>query len=103
MFLDREQIGQSFGTLKNMADDVLMEVLPTHGFPMDSIDRLRADDRIGLIESRLKTLIDGEREFMKRLDVTLPAAQVAATIADSDVTDDAQSEIDSGEAGTDVE
>ena len=103
MFLDREQIGQSFGTLKNMADDVLMEVLPTHGFPMDSIDRLRADDRIGLIESRLKTLIDGEREFMEERDVALPAAQVAATIADSDVSEYAESEVDPGEAGTDDE
>ena len=97
MFLDRAHVGQAFGALRAMRDDVLTTVLATHGFSTDSIHRLRSDDRTGLVESRLQTLISGEREFMKGRNVTLPSAQTAATIADSDVSDDEYSEIELGD------
>ena len=69
-------------------EDTLMELLPTHGFPADSLRWIRRGDRAGLIEARLEILIAGEREFMKKLDVSLPVARTAANIADSEVSDE---------------
>ncbi len=97
MFVDRSHVGQAFGVLRGLSDCRLTELLPTHGFPVNSIPRLRNNDRAGLIEARLETLIDGEREFMKKLNVVPPAERTAATVADSDVSDDQYSEIDPGE------
>ena len=87
MFLDTEQAGQAFDHLVRLTDEVLMELLPTHGFPVNSIPRLR-DDRVGLIEARLNTLIAGERKFMEERQVTLPTAPTAPTIADSETSDE---------------
>ena len=101
MFLDRDHVGQAFGVLKGSEDDTLMKLLPTHGFPKDAIRRLRNDDRTGLIEARLETLINGEREFMERQNVALPTVQTAVTIADSDVSDEEYSEFGPAEADTD--
>ena len=100
MFLNRGHVGQAFGVLQDSSDDRLKEILPTHGFPSDSIHRLRKDDRAGLIEARLVTLIDGEREFMKTLNIVPPTARTAATTADSDVSDEGYSEIEPVEADT---
>lgn len=97
MFVDRGYVGQAFGVLRNLSDGRLQELLPTHGFPVDAIRRLKGDDRAGLIEARLETLIDGEREFMARLNVVRPTERIAVAIADSDVSDDQDSEIDPGE------
>ena len=94
MFLDRGHVGQAFGVLKGLETELLVELLPTHGFPMDAVQRLRNGDRVGLIAARLETLIDGEREFMKRLNVMLPTELTAATIADSDTSDEEFSEIE---------
>lgn len=101
MFLDHDHPGQAFGTLRGLSDDRLRALLPAHGFPIDSIRRLRNDDRAGLIEARLRTLIDGEREFMDKLNVVLPTSETAAVIADSDVSDDEYSEIESAGSDTD--
>ena len=101
MFLDREHVGQAFGALQDLSDELLTELLPTHGFPADSIDRLRNGDRVGLIEKRLEALISGERLFMERLNVVRPTEQTAATIADSDVSDEEYSEIEAGEFDAD--
>ena len=103
MFLDLGHVGQAFGTLKGLSDGRLQELLPTHGFPNESIHRLRQNDRAGLIEGRLKTLIAGERNFMTEQSVVLPVAQTAATIADSDVSDEEYSEAEPGEADTNYE
>ena len=103
MFVDRDHVGQAFGALKDLSNGRLNELLPTHGFPVDSINRLRTDDRVGLISARLRTLIEGERKFMRRRDVELPTQETAATIADSDVTDEAYSEFDTGESDTESE
>lgn len=100
MFLDHGHVGQAFGLLKGLSDRKLKELLPTHGFPEESIQRLRQNDRAGLIEGRLNNLISGEREFMRKVNVVLPMSQTAATIADSDVSDEDQSEGDSGESDT---
>ena len=81
MFVDRGHVGQVFLVLQGMSDLRLRELLPTHGFPVDSIRRLKDGDRAGLIQARLKTLIDGEREFMTRLNVVPPAERTAATVA----------------------
>ena len=98
MFLDLDHVGQAFGTLKGLSDGRLQELLPTHGFPNESIHRLRQNDRAGLIEGRLGALIAGERDFMKLRSVVLPVAQTAATIADSDVSDEEFSDGEPGEA-----
>ena len=94
MFVDRGHVGQAFRVLQGMNDRRLRELLPTHGFPVDSIQRLRDGDRAGLIQARLETLIDGEREFMTKLNVVPPAERTAATVADSDVSDEPYSEIE---------
>ena len=88
MFVDADQIGQTFVDLVGLKDDVLTKLLPTHGFPADSVQQIRNDDRVGLIEARLETLIAGEREFMKERNVKLPTERTATTIADSDASDD---------------
>ena len=88
MFLDAGQVGQAFDNLAGLPDDDLTELLPRHGFPADSVHRLRTGDRVGLIGARLETLIAGEREFMQERNITLPSARTAASIADSDVSDE---------------
>ena len=88
MFVDADQIGQTFVDLFDLEDDVLTKLLPTHGFLMDSVQQIRKNDRVGLIKARLETLIAGEREFMEERNVTLPTERTATTIADSDASDD---------------
>ena len=88
MFVDADQFGQTFTDLADLGDDELMEVLPTHGFPVDSVHRLRKGDRVGLIRGRLETLIAGERNFMEERNVRLPSARTAASIADSGASDE---------------
>ena len=88
MFLDADQVGQAFDDLAGLGDDKLMGLLPTHGFPADSVHRLRNGDRVGLIRDRLDTLIAGEREFMNERNVRLPSARMAASIADSEASDE---------------
>ena len=100
MFVDRDHVGQAFGALKAMSHDQLKKLLPTHGFPVDSINRLRANDRTGLIAARLKALIEGERKFIRLRNVVLPTQQTGATIADSDVSDEDASEVDAGASDT---
>ena len=88
MFLGIEQVGQAFDHLVGLTDEVLTELLPTHGFPANSIHRLREGDRDGLIKARLDTLIAGERKFMEERHVTLPTTRTAPTIADSETSDE---------------
>ena len=101
IYVDRDHIGQAFGALADLQDDVLMEVLPTHGFPVTSIGYLRSDDRTGLISARLEALIDGERDFMVRKNVVPPQEQTAGTIADSDASDEEYFDIEHSESDTD--
>ncbi len=88
MFLDRDHVGHAFGTLAGMSDDVLMKLLPSHGFPVEAIHSLRSGDRLGVIRARQDTLIIGERKFMTQHEVILPAERTAAVIADSDAMDE---------------
>ena len=88
MFVDARHIGQAVGTLTGLDDEVLRRILPTHGFPLDSIGPLRNGDRAGLLKERLDALIRGEREFMAAHKVKLPAERTAPTIADSEASDD---------------
>ena len=88
MFLDLEQIGQAFDHLAGLPDNVLMELLPRHGFPTASLRAIRDGDRASLIKERLDTLIAGEREFMEQRRVTLPTARTGASIADSETEDE---------------
>ncbi len=88
MFVDEGHVGQAVGTLSALDDDALDPLLPTHGFPTDGIRRLRKDDRAGLIEARLTSLIQGERNFMEERRVTPPVERTAPTIADSDASTD---------------
>ena len=88
MFVDADQYGQAFADLAGLSDDELMALLPTHGFPADSVHRLRNGDRVGLIRGRLETLIAGERDFMEERNVRRPSARTAASIADSGASDE---------------
>ena len=88
MFLDGDHVGNSFTALADLNDDVLRELLPTHGFPPESVRQLRDGDRKGLIRARLDTLINGEREFLRTRNVKIPKERTAVTVADSDATDD---------------
>ena len=101
MYVDRDHVGQALGALEDLPDDVLTEVLPTHGFPVTSIDHLRSGDRAGLIEARLETLIHGEREFMVTRNVVPPQEQTAAIIADSDASDEEYFDFEHGEPDDD--
>ena len=92
MFVDADQFGQTFMDLFDLEDDVLTKLLPTHGFPVDSVQQIRNDDRVGLIKTRLETLIAGEREFMAERNVKSPTERTATTIADSDASDDEYSD-----------
>ena len=88
MFLDGDHVGQAFSALASLNDDELGELLPSHGFPAESVHLLRNGERASLIRGRLETLINGEREFLKTRAVKLPTERTAATIADSDASDD---------------
>ena len=88
VFFDRGQVGQALLRLRTLDDDTLKAVLPTHGFPDDSLSWIRSGDTGRLIRGRLETLIDGEREFMSKHEVTRPMARTAASIADSEVSDE---------------
>ena len=101
MYVDHDHIGQAFGALTDLQDDVLREVLPTHGFPVASIAHLRRGDRAGLVAARLDALIDGEREFMEARNVAPPQEQTAGIIADSDASDEEYFDIEYGEPDDD--
>ena len=103
MYVDPGHVGQAFGALRYLQDDMLREVLPTHGFPVASIEHLRRGDRTGLVAARLETLIDGERDFMEARNVAPPPPQerTAGTIADSDASDEEYFDIEYGEPDDD--
>lgn len=91
LFVDEDHVGQALRTLRELSEqdkDALGKVLESHGFPIDCIGQLRDDDRVGLLNARLATLIAGERTFMVDRGVTLPVEQTAPTIADSESSDD---------------
>ncbi len=87
IFLDDEVYGNAFDHLQNLEDDDLKEVLPSHGFPGNSLQKLRAGDRIEFIRMRQANLIRGEREFMEEKQVELPGMDIGKTVADSDTSD----------------
>ena len=101
MYVDRDHVGQAFGALTELQDNELMEVLPTHGFPVASMDHLRSGNRTGLIEARLEALIDGERDFMVKRGVVPSQERTAGIIADSDASDEEYFDIEHGEADAD--
>ena len=88
MFLDEGQVGQAFSDLEHQSDDALNELLPSHGFPSDSIEHVRRGDRLALVQARLEELTSGERKFMQKRNVRQPVERTAASIADSDVDDE---------------
>lgn len=88
MFLDAETVGQAFDYFADLPDRELKVLLPRHGFPVSSLPAIRNDDRVSLIRDRMDTLIAGERGFMEKRHVTLPAARTAANIADSETLED---------------
>ena len=88
MFVDERHVGQALGALSTLDDDLLGRLLPTHGFPIDCIGRLRNGNRAHLIRERLDRLVSGERAFMAQRLVTQPVERTAPAIADSDASDD---------------
>ena len=87
MFVDANHFGQTVGSLQETDDTRLKDLLPTHGFDLSAIEVLRQDDRETLIQQRLTTLIQREREFMARKQVKLPTERTAAAVADSEASD----------------
>lgn len=88
MFVHHTVTGQTIGGLEDLDDATLKEILPTHGFPNRSLELLRRGDRVGLIETRLESLIVGERKWLEERRVTLPMSQTGDVIADSDTSQD---------------
>ena len=88
MYFESGRVGQAFEDLAGLTDDELEEKLPTHGFPTESIRWLRNGNRSKMIEARLDSLIEGERNFMEMRRVTLPTVRTGANIADSEASDD---------------
>ena len=85
MFADEHRV---FSALAALDDDQLRDILPSHGFPEESIGLLRAGAREDLISARLDSLIEGERAFLEARNVTLPTIRTASAIVDSDTSDD---------------
>ena len=94
MFMDEESHGQVLSHLEHLNDKHLAELLPTHGFPRDCAAMVRNGDRTGLLKARLGFLKEGERRFMQERTVRLPVYDTAATVADSDTSDDDRAEAD---------
>ena len=88
MFVDEELHGQVFNHLEGLDDDRLAELLPSHGFPSDCSELVRNGDRTDVLEARRELLMAGERRFMQERNVSPPAEETAATVADSDTSDD---------------
>ena len=88
MFVDEELHGQVFNHLDGLDDDLLAELLPTHGFPSHCSEMMRDGDRTSILKARHERLMAGERRFMQERHVSLPAVDTAATVADSDTSDD---------------
>ena len=95
MFVDEELHGQVFNHLEGLDDDLLARLLPTHGFPIDCSELLRNGDRTSLLRSRREFLIAGERRFMQERNVSVPVEETAATVADSDTSDDDSADAES--------
>lgn len=76
-----------FEHLKSLDEKMLHKVLPSHGFPGESIEALHDNDHRKFIQSRENNLIEGERDFMKTWRVNLPENRIAETVADSDASD----------------
>ena len=94
MFMDEELRGQALSHLESLDDEHLSKLLPTHGFPTECTDMVRKGDRTGLLEARRQYLMEGERMFMQERFVSLPTDRTAATVADSDTSEDDSAEAD---------
>lgn len=87
IFLEDHIFGNAFDPLRDLEDDDLKEVLPSHGFPEESLQKLRDGDRKEFIRMRQENLIRGEREFMEEKQVKSSEMETGKTIADSDTLD----------------
>ena len=87
MFLDRDLVGNAFDHFAQLDDSMLEKLLPSHGFPVESIQKLRDGDRQEFIVERQEHLILGERMFMEDRGVNLPESDTAETVVDSDASD----------------
>lgn len=81
--------GNAFDHLQDLEDEYLIEVLPSHGFPEESLQKFRDNDPRALIRLRQKNLIHGEGEFMQEKQVKLSKERTGKTVADSDTSDTA--------------
>ncbi len=79
--------GGAFELLRNLGNQVLEKLLPSHGFPPESIEVLKCGKADKFIEMRQENLIQGERIFMGERNVALPQKFTAHSIADSEVSD----------------
>lgn len=86
LYLDSSLAGQAITPLHDLSPKSLDRVLDSHGFGEGAADLL--DAREELITQRLSQLIEGEREFMERIDVTVPIERIADAVRDSDTSDD---------------
>ena len=75
LFVDEDHVGQALGALAQLDDEELRRLLPTHGFPIDCIDRLRNDDRPGLIAARRQACLDCSKQRRSELEHDLDESQ----------------------------
>ncbi len=83
MFADRDHSGQTWNDLTNQDESILV----SHGFSDGARALIRDGNRERVIEARLQKLIDGERGFLEKQRVRLPASRQALAAADSDSSD----------------
>ncbi len=98
MFVDRGHRGQAVSIFEGYellyGMEELEALFASHGFGSNAQYYLSQSNlsqpsyRQMLIEERLETLIEGEREFLKNRNVTLPETRIEETVRDSDVSDE---------------
>jgi len=91
MYMDDDLTGDICEGLSSLSYDQLHIRLPTHGIMEqsipESIEALCIGNYKKFIRIRQNDLIEGERKFMKKRNVSLPVVRMDYSISDSDTTD----------------
>jgi Protein of unknown function DUF262 len=87
MFIDEDHHGSVWKSLAVVFPGH-GDLLASHGFPPESTQLIANNDGEGLIRSRLRELIEGERRFMQARGLTPSHAEQGNVLADTDTADD---------------
>lgn len=93
IFVPKGHRGQAIGILadaaKKLDQNKQTTFLSSHGFSSDFNQLISIpNNRNEIVESRLKSLVAGERSFLQQREVILPTKEIDDTIRDSDVSSD---------------